>query len=108
MAIKPVDVAGIKARLEGARENVGRAVRDRSNEGLLSALESLVQAQILSAYVEDGGLIERLRVMRAALENIYACIPPADRAFLERAGEGGVPIPLTASAYRDLKAALKG
>ena len=106
---RPVDPEAIKARLETAREEVVQAVRDRSNQGLMPALESLVQAKILSAYVEDGGLIERLRLMRGALEQVYACIPPSDRAALERPDGGAyVRIPLSAEAYRALKAALKG
>ncbi|MEI7608578.1 MAG: hypothetical protein WCJ64_14470 [Rhodospirillaceae bacterium] len=106
---RPVDPEAIKARLETAREEVVQAVRDRSNEGLMPALESLVQAKILSAYVEDGGLIERLRLMRAALEQVYACIPPSDRAVLERPDGGAyVRIPLSAEAYRALKTGLKG
>ena len=105
----PADPEAIQARLESAREEVGRAVRDRSNAGLMPALESLVQAKILSAYVEDGGLIERLRRMRAALEQVYACIPPSDRASLERPDGGAYArIPLSAEAYRALQAALKG
>ncbi len=104
----PADPEAIKARLEAAREEVGKAVRDRSNAGLMPALESLVQAKILSAYVEDGGLIERLRLMRSALEAVYACIPPSDRATLERPdGAAYARIPLSAAAYRALGAALK-
>ena len=104
----PADPEAIKARLESAREEVGKAVRDRSNAGLMPALESLVQAKILSAYVEDGGLIERLRLMRGALEAVYGCISPTDRATLERPDGGAyVRIPLSAAAYRQVKAALK-
>ncbi len=105
----PADPETIRERLETAREDVVKAVRDRSNAGLMPALESLVQAKILSAYVEDGGLIERLRRMRAALEAVHACIPPSDRATLERPdGAAYVRIPLSTVAYRELKAALKG
>ena len=108
MTAKPVDPEAIKARLETAREEVGKAVRDRSNAGLMPALESLVQAKILSAYVEDGGLIERLRQMRGALEAVYACIPPSDRAALERPGGAAYTrVALSADAYRAVKAALK-
>ncbi len=103
------DPDSIRERLENAREQVAQAVRDRSNAGLMPALESLVQAKILSAYIEDGGLIERMRHLRAALEGIYACIPPSDRASLERPeGVAYARIPLSAEAYRAMKAALKG
>ena len=108
MTVKAVDSEAIKARLETAREDVVQAVRDRSNAGLMPALESLVQAKILSAYVEDGGLIERLSQMRSALEAVYGCIPPSDRAALDRPDGGAYArIPLSAAAYRKLKAALK-
>ena len=104
----PVDVEAIKSKLQTARDEVERAVRDRSGADLTPALESLVRAQVLSAYVEDGGLIARLRLMRAALEQVYACIPPSDRAALERPDGGAyVRIPLSAEAYRAVKAALK-
>ncbi|MEI6557522.1 MAG: hypothetical protein WCO00_03875 [Rhodospirillaceae bacterium] len=109
MTGRPVDPQVIRDRLENARDEVAKAVHDRSNAGLMPALESLVQAQILSAYVEDGGLIDRLRQMRAALEAVYACIPPSDRAALERPDGGAYArIPLSATAYRALRAALKG
>ena len=102
----PADPEAIQARLESAREEVGRAVRDRSNAGLMPALESLVQAKILSAYVEDGGLIERLRRMRGALEQVYACIPPSDRASLERPDGGAYArIPLSAPSWSGERAA---
>jgi len=95
-------------RLADAREEVLRAVRSRSNDDLMPALESLVQAKIQSAYVEDGGLIDRLRRMRAALEAVYACIPPSDREVLERPGGAAYArVPLSAEAYRELRAALR-
>ena len=99
----------VRERLSRARDEVLRAVRDRSQYRLMPAIESLVEAKVLSAYLEDGGLIDRLRRLRAALEAVDACIPPSDRAALERPGTAAyVRIPLSALAYRELRAALRG
>lgn len=106
----PKAAEGDKARrkLARAREEVLRAVHSRSNEDLMPALESLVQAKIQSAYVEDGGLIDTLRQMRSALEAIHACIPPSDRALLDQPGAAAYArVPLSAEAYRELRAALR-
>ena len=98
----------IEERLVAAREHVALAIRSRSIERLMPAIESLVQAKLMAAYVEDGGLIDRLRQMRAALEAIDSCIPPSDRALLE--GQGGAAyarVALSAAAYREMRAALR-
>ena len=98
----------IEQRLVAAREQVSRAIRSRSIERLMPAIESLVQAKLMSATVEDGGLIDKLRQMRSALKAVYGCIPPSDRAALERPDRGAyVRVPLSAEAYRELRAALR-
>jgi hypothetical protein len=98
----------VRERLARARDDVVRAVRERSQDRLMPAIESLVEAKVLSAYLEDGGLIDRLRRLRAALDAVDACISPSDRATLERPGGGAYArIPLSAEAYRALRAALR-
>ena len=104
----PLPAQAIQAKLVHAREGVLAAVRSRSNEALMPALESLVQAKILSVYVEDGGLIDKLRLMRAALEAINGCIAPSDRAKLDQPGEVAyVRVAVSAEAYQKLRDALK-
>ncbi len=98
----------VRQRLSRARDEVVRAVRERSQDRLMPAIESLVEAKVLSAYLEDGGLIDRLRRLRAALEAVDACLSPSDRALLERPGGAAYArIPLSAEAYQKLRAALQ-
>ena len=97
-----------KERLVRARDEVAQAVRERSQDHLLPAIEALVEAKVLSAYLEDGGLIERLRRMRAILEVIDGSISPADRVALERPdGPAGIWVLLSSEAYLDLQAVLQ-
>jgi hypothetical protein len=104
----PTSGEAVQRRLSRARDEVVRAVRDRSQDRLMPAIESLVEAKVLSAYLEDGGLIDRLRRLRAALEAVEACLSPSDRAILERPGAGAyVRIPLSVDAYQKIQAALK-
>ncbi len=104
--LSPSDAA--RQRLDRARDEVLEAVRDHSQDRLIPAIEALVEAKVLFAYLEDGGLIDRLRRQRAALEAVDGCIPPSDRAILERPdGAAYVRIPLSATAYRELRAALR-
>ncbi len=105
---EPASGEAVQQRLVRARDEVVRAVRERSQDRLMPAIESLVEAKVLSAYLEDGGLIDRLRRLRAALEAIDACVSPSDRAILERPGAGAYArIPLSAEAYQKLRAALR-
>ena len=94
----------IRDKLDHARDDVVKAVRSQSKEALLPALESLVQAKILSVYVEDGGLIDKMRRMRTLLEQIDRCIVPEVREKLENRHD--TPIPFSAESYRCLRAVL--